>query len=70
MVILFVVSSLEPRRDGVGDYARLLALELVRQGHRCHLLGLHDEFVAKPVHASIEGEPSIQMLRLPTSSTW
>ena len=44
--ILFVTGSLEAGKDGVGDYARLLAAECVRQGHEALLLSLSDPWVA------------------------
>ena len=40
---MFVCSSLEPGRDGVGDYTRRLAGELIRQGHECRLLSLNEK---------------------------
>jgi len=43
--IAFVTSGLEPGRDGVGDYARLLSGELERQGHSTAIVSLHDSFV-------------------------
>jgi hypothetical protein len=40
--IAFITSSLEPGRDGVGDYTRRLAGELIRQGHESRLIALND----------------------------
>jgi len=43
MKLVFICSSLEPGRDGVGDYTRRLAAEFVRQGHRVRILALNDK---------------------------
>ncbi|MDV6032226.1 MAG: glycosyltransferase family 4 protein [Phycisphaera sp. RhM] len=42
MKILFLCGSLEPGRDGVGDYTRRLAAECIRQGHEARILALCD----------------------------
>jgi hypothetical protein len=34
---------LEPGRDGVGDYIRRLAAELIRQRHQCRIVSLNDK---------------------------
>ncbi|NJC26644.1 glycosyltransferase family protein [Neolewinella antarctica] len=43
--ILFVCGSLEPGKDGVGDYARALAAEILRGGGVCSLVSTHDKAV-------------------------
>lgn len=43
MRLAFLCSGLEPGRDGVGDYTRLLAAECVRQGHEVFLVALNDK---------------------------
>jgi hypothetical protein len=45
MDILFICGSLEPGRDGVGDYSRRLACELIRQGHNISIISLFDKDV-------------------------
>jgi hypothetical protein len=45
MRIVFICSSLEPGRDGVGDYARRLGVEIIKQGHQVALLALNDKFI-------------------------
>lgn len=68
MYIVFVGGTVEPGRDGVGDYARLLAAELVRQGCRCALLGLKDPFVEKAALGAQESDGVLlPALRLPAS---
>ena len=61
--LLFLCSGLEPGKDGVGDYTRLLAKACQRVGHSCAIAALRDPFVAKE-EASLEGE--IPALRLPS----
>lgn len=71
MKIAFITSSLEPGKDGVGDYTRLLAEECVRQGHECCLVSLNERlltqiFKSKIVVDSVE----IPLLRLPANISW
>jgi hypothetical protein len=51
--ILFVCSCLEPGLDGVGDYTRRLAVELVALGHSCTLLALADGLVQEATGSEI-----------------
>ncbi|MCW3094231.1 MAG: glycosyltransferase family 1 protein [Ferruginibacter sp.] len=43
MKITFLCGSLEPGRDGVGDYTRKLAIELIRNGHQVGIVALNDK---------------------------
>jgi glycosyltransferase involved in cell wall biosynthesis len=61
--ILFLAGSLEPGRDGVGDYTRTLAAECTRLGHQTLLLSLNDPWVHGPLL-----EPAV--LRLGTKMPW
>lgn len=71
MRILFLCSSLEPGRDGVGDYTRLLAGECTRQGHPCAIIALNDSSVIEPMKSSCDaGTVKVPFLRLPASLTW
>lgn len=45
MKILFVCASLEPGRDGVGDYCRRFLTEMRKLGHDCAALSIHDRHV-------------------------
>jgi glycosyltransferase involved in cell wall biosynthesis len=63
--IVFVASSLESGRDGVGDYTRSLAAECTQLGHEVGLLGLHDRHVQAPV---TEEQPAT--VRLPATMPW
>jgi hypothetical protein len=69
--IAFITSSLEPGRDGVGDYTRRLAGELIRQGHPSIVIGLNDPHVSKTLTGSQEVEgASVSVLRLPETMPW
>ncbi|MCJ8210237.1 hypothetical protein MUY27_10985 [Mucilaginibacter sp. RS28] len=45
MKIAFICGSLEPGKDGVGDYTRKLAEELCKKGHECLAIALNDKFI-------------------------
>ncbi|TVT41520.1 glycosyltransferase family 4 protein [Hymenobacter setariae] len=68
MKIVFLCGCLEPGRDGVGDYARRLAIELVQQGHEAYGISLNDTYVTQ---ATLESQPvdeaSLTVLRLPAA---
>ena len=49
MNLLFVCTSLQPGRDGVGDYSRLLASACADAGHTCALLAINDTHAREPV---------------------
>lgn len=69
MRILFICSSLEPGKDGVGDYIRRLGAELIRQGHQASALSLNDKFVqAAKKEIQCDGETAFNVLRTPASS--
>jgi len=67
MKILFFCTSLEPGRDGVGDYVRQLAEACINAGHTCRLLALHDSFIDS---ARVEDQKNIHCVRLPALGTW
>ena len=64
MKLLFFCGSLEPGRDGVGDYTRLLAAACSARGHRCVVIALHDPHVAVGADCSEHG---VRFVRLPTT---
>lgn len=71
MQILFLCSSLEPMRDGVGDYALALAEECCRQGHSCSMIALHDRHIQKASEVEhVSDHFSIPSLRLPSLMPW
>lgn len=46
MRILFLCGSLEPGRDGVGDYTRRLAVELAQIGYEVEIIAFMDKFIS------------------------
>lgn len=71
MKIAFLCGNLEPGRDGVGDYARRLAGELIRQGHASALVGLNDLHVSEAQFDPQETDGvSVPVLRLPGEMPW
>ena len=69
--VLLICSSLEPGRDGVGDYCRRLAAECIRQGTSCAVLALNDRYLETAVdeYQSNAGT-RVPCLRLPKSQAW
>jgi len=64
--ILFVCSSLEPGKDGVGDYTRRLAGELIKRGHGCAIVAANDTYLSAVTREQQEIEGVIiSVLRLP-----
>jgi glycosyltransferase involved in cell wall biosynthesis len=61
--ILFIVGSLEPGKDGVGDYTRTLGDECRRIGHETFLMSLNDSWIDKPAREN-------RFLRLPSTMPW
>ena len=69
MRIAFICGSLEPGRDGVGDYTRRLAAECIHQGHECRLVALNDWEDGGEETQECEGV-QIGCLRCPRSLPW
>ncbi|MEO7413148.1 MAG: glycosyltransferase [Opitutaceae bacterium] len=67
MKIIFLCASLEPGRDGVGDYTRYLARECANRGHECTAIALHDPHVANEIDAVEDG---IAIVRFPSTESW
>jgi hypothetical protein len=69
MKIIFLCGSLEPGKDGVGDYTRRLAGELIRQGHSCAIVAIMDKAIEQKVAEQQDSEyTNIPVLRLPFSN--
>lgn len=65
MKIIFICGSLEPGRDGVGDYTRRLAGEFIRQGNQAAMLALNDRSINGVIKGEQEQEAiNIKVLRL------
>lgn len=71
MSVALICGSLESGCDGVGDYSRELAAELIRQGHDSCLISLADQG-AKGVAEEMQhaGDVSVRALRIPVSVPW
>jgi len=69
MRIAFICGSIEPGRDGVGDYTRRLAAECIRHGHACRILSLNDTGKAGRETQECDGV-QIECLRCPGSLPW
>jgi hypothetical protein len=71
MRLAFCCSSLEAGQDGVGDYTRRLASELIRQSYPCVILALNDAHISGPQVESqeMEGVP-VPVMRLPHTRDW
>jgi hypothetical protein len=66
MKIIFLCGSLEPGKDGVGDYTRRLAMQLIREGHSCAIVSIMDK--AGEVPEQQNRRYNIPVLRLPHSN--
>ena len=67
MKIFFICGSLEPGRDGVGDYTRRLAGACVTRGHTVTVLALHDLHIER---ASDVAGDQLRLIRLPAAAPW
>ena len=64
MNIALICTSVEPGRDGVGDYSVRLASALIAQGHRVLVIAEHDSAVS--AHEPVKGErENVPVVRLP-----
>jgi glycosyltransferase involved in cell wall biosynthesis len=67
MKILFLCGSLEPGHDGVGDYTRILAAEMIRTGHDARAISLNDAYLDEELEClQFYGDLQVPVLRLPT----
>ncbi|MBO0357502.1 hypothetical protein J0X19_06060 [Hymenobacter sp. BT186] len=69
MKIIFLCGSLEPGRDGIGDYVRRLSGELLRAGHYASAISLYDQHVHEAYFGDqLSDSKALSVLRLP--SVW
>lgn len=68
MKIVFICGALEEGRDGVGDYTRRLAAELIRQGHTAAVVAIRDLHTEAPIAGAqvADGTP-VPVLRIPAA---
>jgi hypothetical protein len=59
--IVFLCSSLEPGRDGVGDYSRRLAAALIKANNQCAIISINDRYVPD----NFEGTQSVDNIDVP-----
>ncbi|HEY5752838.1 MAG TPA: hypothetical protein VIT21_06800 [Chthoniobacterales bacterium] len=67
MKLLFLCASVEPGRDGVGDYTRRVATECAARNHEAAIVALNDEHSAG---ASDENDDGVRILRLSRDLSW
>ncbi len=71
MKVLFLCPSLEPGRNGVGDYTRRLAAECIRQGAQAEVVSLHDADATMALREEqTDGGARVPVLRLPMGMSW
>ncbi len=68
MKLAFACASLEPGRDGVGDYTRRLATACAALGHDCRLYALHDRHTADVMVEPVA--PGCAAHRWPARQPW
>ncbi|MFZ0489882.1 MAG: hypothetical protein WBV11_14935 [Salegentibacter sp.] len=62
---VFICGSLEPGRDGVGDYSRRLAAALIQRGAQVALLAFNDSYIdGISLTEQVQGEFHIPVLRI------
>lgn len=68
MKIIFLCGSLESGRDGVGDYTRRLACELIKRGYKVEALALNDNYLVEEILDSERVEDiDLKVLRIPSN---
>lgn len=71
MKIIFFCGSLEPGKDGVGDYTRRLAGELIVQGHEASVVALNDYYTLTLWSGPQSDEDiKIPVVRIPAVVSW
>jgi hypothetical protein len=71
MRIVFICGSVEIGRDGVGDYTRRLAVELVNQGHEVAIVAVNDNVsLEQTEYMTVAPDHKIEVVRLPASLVW
>jgi hypothetical protein len=68
MKIVFLCGCLEPGKDGVGDYTRLFAKELIKKGHLVSVIALNDKYIKTLLkEEQCFGNVDFPYLRLPSN---
>ena len=68
--MVFICGTLEPGKDGVGDYTRRLAGEMNRQGHDASILAINDRYAIQ-LEAGFQSDEGtiVPVLRIPSASS-
>ena len=67
MNIVFICGSFVPGRDGVGDYTRRLAQEMIVKGYKVGVIALNDKFIKEDFTGTQQSDSiNIPVLRLPS----
>jgi hypothetical protein len=70
MKILFLCGSVEPGKDGVGDYSRRLCGALIRKGHQAQILALCDKRASNFIsEIQLVEETPVVVNRIPIASS-
>lgn len=71
MKIQFICGSVEPGKDGVGDYTRTLAAELINLGMDACVIALRDKGVNTVIEQlQSQGDEKVPVLRIPYTMKW
>lgn len=71
MKIIFLCGSLEPGHDGVGDYTRRLAAELISRGHGVNIVAIADKCVETGINElQVQSGISINVTRIPVNLSY
>lgn len=72
MKILFICSSLEPTQDGVGDYTRMLATALIKQGYDACIIAINDRRLKESCRKGEQtaNDGGVEVLRLSSMLSW
>jgi len=66
--IVFICGSLEPGKDGVGDYTRRFSAELIIRGHQVVIVAINDRNLSQEFTGSQQFEDiTISVFRIPAS---
>lgn len=71
MKILFICGSLEPNKNGVGDYVYRISKETAKKGYSVQLIAINDNYTKTEVYSTLSvAQKNIEIIRLPSIETW
>jgi len=68
MKILFICGSLEHGKDGVGDYTRRLAAQIISLGHSARIIAFNDPHVSEVLEEEQLDGSHIPVIRIPSKT--